>query len=129
MADHTRPSRPRRRLVTAATAATLLALAAPVATASPASAQSAPVPDFDQTPLCVIDIIAISCFAEGSATGGGQIVSWDWEYPGVFGNQAEGQFPTLRFETTGRFEVTLTVTDDQNQTGSVTQPMVVEISG
>lgn len=128
MADRARARYPRRRLATIATA-TLLAVAAPAATASGASAQSAPVPDFDQTPLCVIDIIAISCFAEGSATGGGQIVSWEWEYPGVFSNQAEGQFPLLRFETTGRFDVTLTVTDDQNRTGSVTQPMVVQISG
>jgi PKD repeat protein len=78
---------------------------------------------------CVIDILAISCFAEGSATGGGQIVSWEWEYPGVFSNQADGQSPLLRFETTGVFDVTLTVTDDENRTGTVTQPMVVEISG
>lgn len=128
MADRARARSARRRLATVATA-TMLGLAAPAAAASSASAQSAPVPDFDQKPLCVIDIIAISCFAEGSATGGGQIVSWEWEYPGIFSNQAEGQFPLLRFETTGRFEVTLTVTDDQHRTGSVTQPMVVEISG
>jgi PKD repeat protein len=127
MAHHARLSHPWRRLATVATA-TLLALAGPVATTTSASAQSTPVPDFDTTPTCVIDIIAISCFAEGSATGGGEIVSWVWEYPGIFSNVAEGQNPLLRFENTGTFEVTLTVTDDQDQTGSVTKKMVVEIN-
>ena len=128
MAHHARLSDSWRRPATVATA-TLLALAGPLAAASGASAQSAPVPDFNQKPFCLIDIIAISCSAEGTVTGGGEIVSWEWEYPGAFSNEAEGQFPLLRFETTGRFEVTLTVTDDQDQTGSVTQPMIVEISG
>lgn len=126
MAHNARPHHA-RRLATVATA-TLLALAGPVAAAPGASAQSAPVPDFDTTPTCVIDILAISCFAEGTATGGGRIVSWEWEYPGAFSNQAEGQNALLRFETTGVFDVTLTVTDDRDRTGSVTQPMVVEIN-
>lgn len=127
MAYHARPRSSRPRLATVATA-TLLALATPATTASSASAQGAPVPDFDQTPQCVIDILAISCFAKGKATGG-QIVSWEWEYPGAFSNTAEGQSPLLRFESTGVFDVTLTVTDAQDRTGSVTQPMVVEVSG
>jgi PKD domain len=107
--------------------ATMLGLAASAAAASGASASSAPVPDFDTTPSCLPDIIAISCDAMGSATGGGTIVSWKWEYPGAFGNTAEGQNPLLRFENTGKFRVTLTVTDDQDQTGTVTKTMVVDI--
>lgn len=127
MADNTRSGHTRRRLAGVATAS-LLVMAAPLAGAPSATAQSGPVPDFDNRPLCVIDIIAISCFVEGTATGG-PIVSWDWEYPGVFSNEASGQSTTLRFETTGVFDVTLTVTDSQNRTGSVTKPTVVEING
>jgi PKD repeat protein len=126
MANRTRSRHLRHRLAAVATA-TLLVLAAPLAGAPSASAQSGPVPNFNSKPLCVIDILAISCFMEGSATGGSRIVSWDWEYPGAFGNEASGQFPTLRFETTGTFEVTLTVTDSQNRTGSVTKQTVVAI--
>jgi PKD repeat protein len=127
MADHARLSRTRRRLATVATA-TALALAAPVTAASSANAQSGPVPDFNSKPPCVSDILAISCFVEGTATGGGQNVSWDWEYPGFLGDHASGQSTVLRFETSGTFTVTLTVTDDQDRTGSVTKPMVVNIS-
>lgn len=128
MAHRTRARNLRRRLAATASA-TLLVMAAPLAGATAASAQSGPVPDFDNEPLCVIDIIAISCFMEATATGGGQIASWDWEYPGVFSNEATGQFPTLRFESTGVFTVTLTVTDGQDRTGSVTKRTVVEIGG
>lgn len=128
MTSHTRPGHTRHRLAAVA-AAGLLMLGGTLAAAPGASAISGPVPDFNSKPLCVIDILAISCFAEGIATGGSQIVSWDWEYPGAFSNQASGQFTTLRFETTGVFEVTLTVTDNQDRTGSVTKPMVVEIGG
>jgi PKD domain-containing protein len=128
MALRTRPSH-RRHRVAAVVTASLLGLAAPAAGATSASASAAPVPDFDERPLCVIDILAISCFVQGTATGGGEIVSWEWEYPGAFGNTASGQSTTLRFDTTGVFNVTLTVTDDQDQTGSVTKRMVVEIGG
>ena len=128
MAHPTRSGPTRRRLAAVATA-TLLGLAAPLAGATSATASTGPVPDFDSRPLCVIDIIAISCFVQGTATGSSPIVSWEWEYPGVFSNQASGQSTLLRFEGTGVFDVTLTVTDSQNRTGSVTKPMVVEIGG
>lgn len=126
MTDPARPGRRPRRLPAVATAV-LLVLALLAAGATSASASSSPMPDFDERPFCLADIIAISCFLEGTATGGGEIVSWDWEYPGALSNQASGQFPTLRFETTGVYEVTLTVTDDQGGTGSITKPTVVEI--
>lgn len=125
MTHRTPAGRIRRRLL-AITAGAALVLASLTAGASPASAGSGPVPDFDNEPPCVIDILAISCFVEGRAAGGGEIVSWEWEYPGAFGNHASGQSTTLRFETTGVFDVTLTVTDDRGETGSITKPTVVE---
>jgi hypothetical protein len=126
MADHARARRTLHRLMALA-ATTPLVMVALAAGAPSASADSGPVPDFGNRPLCVIDILAISCFAEGTATGGGEIVSWDWDYPGFLSNHASGQSPTLRFENTGAFDVTLTVTDDQGRTGTITEPMVVEI--
>jgi PKD repeat protein len=118
-----------RRRLSRFVATALLAVAGLTAGASSAIAGgSGPVPDFDDHPPCVADIIAITCSATGTASGG-KIVSWVWEYPGAFSNQAEGKKTTLRFDATGVFDVTLTVTDSQGRTGSVTKPMVVEISG
>jgi hypothetical protein len=125
MTDHT--VRVRRRL--AATAAgTLLALASLTAGASSASAASGPAPDFDDHPPCIADILAITCSVKGTASGG-QIVSWEWVYPGAFSSTAEGKNVTLRFDNTGVFDVTLTVTDSQGDTGTITKPMFVEIDG
>jgi hypothetical protein len=124
MPEHTRTGRARRRLAAVAAGA-MLALTA----ASSAGASSSPVPDFNDHPNCIADILAISCFVTGTASGGGKIVSWEWEYPGAFSNQASGKSTTLRFESVGVFDVTLTVVNSQGETGSVTKPMVVEING
>jgi hypothetical protein len=123
MTDHT----VRRRLAAAA-AGVLLALGSLTVGASSASAAGEPVPDFDDHPACIADIIAITCAAKGSSSGG-QIVSWEWEYPGAFSNVAFGKNTTLRFDNTGVFDVTLTVTNSQGLIGSVTKPMFVEIDG
>jgi PKD repeat protein len=127
MVDTTAPARGRRRRSILATAALAVLVALP-AGAGPASASSGPVPDFDDTPTCIADILAISCSVKGTATGG-KIVTWEWTYPGAFSNVAFGKQTVLRFNTTGVFDVTLTVTDQQDQTGSVTKPMFVEING
>lgn len=118
-----------RRLATAVATSLALALASPVAAASGTGAASGPVPDFKTRPLCVNHDQAISCFMQGTATGGSQIVSWDWEYPGAFDTHASGQFPALRFPLTGPFivDVTLTVVDDQHRTGTVTKPTMIRI--
>lgn len=123
---HSGGARLRRRLWGTATVA---ALAAAMVTGGPASASDPPVPDFDDHPPCVADIIAISCSVTGSATGGGEIVSWEWRYPGVFGNRASGQTTLLRFASQGVYEVTLTVEDDRGGTGTITKPTTVAVGG
>jgi hypothetical protein len=117
-----------RRTLAAVAAAALMTVASLTAGASSASASGNPVPDFDDHPACIADILTITCSAKGSASGG-QIVSWLWEYPGAFSNTAEGKNVALRFDGTGVFDVTLTVTNSQGAIGSVTKPMFVEVDG
>jgi hypothetical protein len=114
-----------RRLAT--TAATLLVLASPVAVATSASADSGPVPSFKTRPLCIFYNQAVSCYMQGTATGGSRIVSWDWEYPGVSGNHASGQYPVLRLANLNPVDVTLTVVDDQDRTGTVTKQITIQL--
>lgn len=85
--------------------------------ASPAVAAGELNPDFNDHPTCVADILAISCAVRGTG-GGGKIVSWEWEYPGAFSSVASGKETVLRFDSTGVFDVTLTVTAQDGRTGS-----------
>ncbi|GAB4280630.1 MAG: hypothetical protein Kow0056_15300 [Coriobacteriia bacterium] len=62
---------------------------------------------------------------DGSASSDdGAIVSWYWEFGD--GATAEGEVVTHAFATAGTYEVTLWVTDDRGQAGSVTLEVVVE---
>jgi PKD repeat protein len=110
-------------LVTGAAAGLLVAsltAAAPGASAGTVIS-GAPVPDF--THQCVVDIIMFTCVFDGSASGGGTIVSWQWDFGD--GGSGSGQQGVHRYEVATTYQVTLKVTDDGGLTGTVTKPVPV----
>lgn len=117
----------RRLLATGAAAgllATSLIAGAPSAGAAASSTAQAPVADF--THQCVLDIIMWTCSFDGSPSSG-SIVRWDWQFPGAaFGESGSGVQTSARYEVTGTYQVTLTVTDSTGQTDSTTKPVVVD---
>lgn len=127
MLDQAQRSRSVRRLLATGAAAGLLASAliagAPSAGAATSSTSQAPVADF--THQCVLDIIMWTCSFDGSASSG-SIVSWDWQFPGAaFGQTGSGVQTSARYEVSGTYPVTLTVTDRTGRTDTTTQPVVV----
>lgn len=110
------------RRLAAGAAAAALATASLAAAVPSASASSTPTPDFDFNG-CVVDIIAYTCFFTGSATGGGEIVDWRWQFPGSWTPNGSGQSTSARYDNLGTDNVTLTVTDNAGRTGSITKPV------
>lgn len=84
-----------------------------------AAANQVPKASFTQ------DCVFLSCTLDGtlSADPDGEITGYVWSVNGT--EVAEGMVATHAFEQPGTYQVTLTVTDDANETGSVTQPVSV----
>ncbi len=62
-------------------------------------------------------------FNDGSSDSDGDVVAWNWNFgPGGASDQEN---PTATFPTAGTFSVTLTVTDDDQATNSVTKDVTV----
>lgn len=55
----------------------------------------------------------------------GEIVKYEWDFDGDGETDATGPRVTFTFAAPGRYEVRLTVTDDDGLTGSVTRPVIV----
>ncbi len=80
-----------------------------------------PVAAFSGGP-CTVDV---ACdLTDESTDTDGSVVSWDWD----FGDQTSSseQNPTHTWTSTGTFNVTLSVQDDDGATNSVTQSVIVE---
>jgi hypothetical protein len=73
-----------------------------------------PVAAFSGGP-CTVDVAC--ALTDESTDTDGSVVAWDWDF---------GQDPTYTWTAAGSFDVTLTVTDDDGGTHSVTQPVTVE---
>jgi hypothetical protein len=63
---------------------------------------------------------------EGGLFGGGGIVSWDWDFDD--GDSASGRNPTHEFETSGDYDVTLTVTDGGGKSSIVQKTVEITAS-
>jgi PKD repeat protein len=66
--------------------------------------------------------LACSFDASGASDADGSVVSWEWTFGD--GRTATGPAPSHTFATGGSFDVTLTVTDDDGATDSVTRRIV-----
>ncbi|MFC6724908.1 PKD domain-containing protein, partial [Halobium palmae] len=55
----------------------------------------------------------------------GSIVSYEWDFDGDDATDATGPTPTYQFESAGRHDVTLTVTDDDGSVDNVTRTVIV----
>ncbi len=63
-------------------------------------------------------------FDASSSTDDGEIVAYLWEFGD--GSQAEGKNVSHAYENPGTYEITLWVTDDADQTSSVTREITVQ---
>lgn len=92
------------------------------ATAAPAEPNDPPTASF--TSSCT----GLSCtFAEESSDGDGAVTSWSWSFGDGWSTNAQN--PTHTYPSPGSYAVTLTVTDDDNATGSITDTIAVFEAG
>ena len=85
-----------------------------------------PVADFSYSPLepTTQDVVQ---FIDQSSDPDGKIVSWWWDFGD--GSTAEVQSPSHRYARSGRYTVTLTVTDDRGKTDETSQELRVRNVG
>jgi PKD repeat protein len=62
-------------------------------------------------------------FTDASSDADGTIVGWDWDFGD--GNTSTAQNPSHTYAAAGTYNVTLTVTDNDSATDSVTKPVTV----
>lgn len=62
-------------------------------------------------------------FTDTSTDADGQIAAWQWRFTSSRGSRV--QHPTHTYASAGTYQVTLTVTDDDGATASVTRPVTV----
>ena len=77
-------------------------------------------PDADYT-FTTNDLTAT--FTDASSDSDGSVVSWDWDFGDTGGSSA--QHPSYTYASAGTYSVTLTVTDNDGATDSVTKPVTV----
>ena len=92
--------------------------------------QLAPVPN---TPLVADFDVEKELLTVGShirfddLTQGRNIVSWNWQFEGGTPTVSTQQNPVITYETPGLFDVTLTVTDAQGQTSTITKEQLIDV--
>lgn len=59
----------------------------------------------DKQLVCIHDVVTFTDFSAGN------IVSWNWEFPGGNPSTSTEQNPQVRYDVTGSYDVTLTVND------------------
>ena len=82
-----------------------------------------PVPSFTFAPSTPISKAAVTFDASLSTDSDGRIVSYAWNFGD--GSQGAGAVVKHEFSTAGSYTVTLTVTDDRNQSASVSKSVFV----
>jgi len=82
--------------------------------------QPIPVADFDVQNGCMG---TNTVFTDQSSVATGNIVQWDWDFGD--GNVSNQQNPSHIYSAEGNYTVTLTVTTDQNCTGTFTSALTV----
>ncbi|MGE3276113.1 MAG: PKD domain-containing protein [Vicinamibacterales bacterium] len=88
------------------------------------NASSAPVASFTFSPNAPAVSQDIFFTAEASrAAAGRRIIFYDWNFGS--GRTGAGMTVSKRYDTPGTYIVTLTVTDDANQVGTISQPVTV----
>jgi len=86
-----------------------------------------PPPPLNQPPVASFTFTATGLtadFTDTSTDPDGSIVSWAWDFGD--GSISDLQNPTHTYDTANTYIVTLTVTDDDNDTGSTIQVVVVQ---
>jgi PKD repeat protein len=88
-------------------------------TVTTATTNQPPVAGFTAGP-CVVNV---DCLFSDTSSDDVGVTIWAWDFSD--GGTSPEQNPTHRFATAGTFNVTLTVTDAQGATNTITQPVVV----
>jgi PKD repeat protein len=93
----------------------------------PVTQNNPPVADFTYDPASPTTADLID-FASRSTDADGEIIAYLWDFDD--GTETSVQTPSHRFTAAGTYQVTLTVTDDNGDTGEVTKGVVVaQVSG
>ncbi len=92
------------------------------AVSEPAGTNSAPIADFSYSPMSPTTDDTVE-FTDLSTDSDGSIVSWDWDFGD--GTTSTDQNPNHVFSSEATFTVTLTVTDDFGDTGTLSQTITV----
>jgi PKD repeat protein/CubicO group peptidase (beta-lactamase class C family) len=66
-------------------------------------------------------------FTDGSTDADGSVTAWAWDFGD--GSNAEVQDPSHTYAAEGSYTVSLTVTDDEGATGSVSRQVTVNLAG
>jgi PKD repeat protein len=97
----------------------------PTTTTTPAPAPG-PVASFSFDPANPTVDNRVTFDGSSSTDSDGHIVRYDWQFGAqAYPDTATGQSVQTTYQSAGTFDATLTVTDDQNRTASVTRPVTV----
>jgi serine protease len=66
----------------------------------------------------------LACSFTDTSTDDGSVTGWSWDF-GDSGGSSSARHPDYTFAAEGSYEVTLTVTDNGNKTGSITQTVTL----
>lgn len=60
---------------------------------------------------------------------GGDITAWEWSFPGAVPETSNERNPEIYYTAEGDYDISLTVTDSEGNTASVTRPDVIHVTG
>ncbi len=89
--------------------------------------QGTPPPPLNQPPVALFSFLASGLtveFTDNSTDPDGTITAWEWDFGD--GNSSTLQNPTHTYDTANTYIVTLTVTDDDDTTGTTLQIITVQ---
>lgn len=62
-------------------------------------------------------------------SSGAEIASWEWSFPGATPASSTEQNPKIYYTADGDYDISLTVTDSEGRTSTVTRPGFVHVTG
>ncbi len=62
-------------------------------------------------------------------SAGGEVTAWEWSFPGAVPATSTERNPEIYYTADGDYDITLTVTDSEGNTASVTRPDVIHVTG